>query len=180
MIKESISILCVFVSLLNYKACEKQKDQVLWRESRKLVLQDFQGAIKSGKRDGESSITILCTYVLKDYIEKFDVKCVFVKGESWLKDTSAYVLNHEQVHFDIGEIVARQLRKSLIENKYLINKFSAKKMDSLYHLFSTKFMDLQKIYDEETQYSFNVAAQFEWDLKVSKQLDSLKAFRRKE
>jgi predicted secreted Zn-dependent protease len=40
------------------------------------------------------------------------VKNYFDKDQSWMMVKNAYVLQHEQIHFNISELYARKIRKS--------------------------------------------------------------------
>lgn len=84
----------------------------------------------------------------------------------------------KQGHFDIGEVVARQLRKAILERKSKINKNNVYIIDSLYYAFGTKLKNLQSDYDKWTTIPVrDREQQVIWNRKISLQLDSLSNYR---
>lgn len=86
---------------------------ILWSASNKLTWNDFQG-----NPDTTSNYKAITTSQIgftpeihKDSII-LSVPCNFLKSESWSVRKSNYaLLAHEQLHFDIAELVARNIRK---------------------------------------------------------------------
>lgn len=72
----------------------------------------------------------------------------------------AEILNHEQRHFDITEIVVRDL------NKALKNIKEEQKADYLYELYKEKLKLMQTQYDYETEHYNNRKKQINWDNKI--------------
>ena len=62
------------------------------------------------------------SFYIFDTVLVFAVDCIFFKKYSWVKEDwrTPYVLNHEQIPFDITEIYARKLRMAL--KNYKLNK----------------------------------------------------------
>ncbi len=87
------------------------------------------------------------------------------------------LLIHEQKHFDISEIFARQAVREL-QNL----KLSANYRKEIADFVQTKFKAAefyQRLYDEDTQHGEDFAAQDEWNEKIAEQLDALEAYKRK-
>ena len=98
---------------------ESKNDFIIWTSSRKLMRKDFEGTKPdSSNASAGASIRLRLNYVIKGMSTSFDARCLFFKKESWYvySDTRRLILLHEQGHFDIGEIVARKLRKDLSES----------------------------------------------------------------
>jgi len=107
---------------------------------------------------------------------QFKVKVIFLKNQAWTKDTvSLNTLAHEQLHFDITELNARKIRKS-------IDNLKAKKVTdfSQYQLTIQKFVSenerMQAEYDKQTNHGGYEDHQAEWREKISNELNSLKSF----
>lgn len=90
-------------------------EQLAWSPSRRLSWEDFKGNPDS--LDTHHAMTAANLAVdAKCNGTKFNytVRCVFLPTESWSKNKkSERLLQHEQMHFDLTEVHARQLRKKL-------------------------------------------------------------------
>ena len=122
----------------------------------------------------------MCYLDLKLCNTGYKVFAVFDPEESSMKGYNSdlinlELLNHEQGHFDICEIVARKARRrlskvgtALIDNNYmvqLINKYH----DSLNLL--------NKEYDNETLHGVHLLHQRNWDTRIQNILDSLSEYK---
>ncbi len=105
-------------------------------------------------------------------ITKFNTSLSWMKPEAKGK---AYVLKHEQGHFDIFEIFARRCRKALMEAK-LTNKNAAKKILEIIEKNRQQAYKYQDKYDKQTQHSQKVEKQEEWNKKIAAELKELEAF----
>jgi hypothetical protein len=154
-------------------------DVILWQENRLLTWDDFKG--KPAKRFAAASTNydILKSIDFKDNTTALiDIKAVFYCKKSWKKEQwiDATVLIHEQKHFDIVELYARKMRKTIKENNY--SRLNIKeKTDSLYAIVD-KEMDLyQDLYDDETNGSMNSTKQKEWNQKVINEINEFNEFK---
>lgn len=143
--KFMILLLTVTTASANFKSCSKDKIEkcntdeniLVWDSKKKLIWKDFNGMPeKDSKYAAKSAITLKADYTIKkDILTKFNVCCLFFKNKAWATITKEYNLNHEQKHFDIGEIHARLLRRELTnfgkEKKYATTKI----IDSIYRIF---------------------------------------------
>lgn len=184
-----MKVLILILSLLNvttefkscnkYKSCATDDNVIVWNKTKKLAWIDFNGEkIIDSKFVAVSYITLKLDYQLKDnYLNKFKVCCLFFKNDSWTIDSTGYGLNHEQKHFDIGEINARLLRQELIdinkEKKYVTSKI----IDSIFNSSFVKLRIMQTEYDNQTGLSLYYDGQEKWDAKIQVMLDSLKEYR---
>jgi hypothetical protein len=113
---------------------------------------------------------------------RFAVLATFSTTESWVRpdvspDSIAgpQTLRHEQTHFDLSEVFARELRRALGTTPGLCpaNLQAARQLfDSL----SAVSKALNARYDEDTGHGTVLDAQAVWSARVRAQLDSLAAF----
>ena len=92
------------------------------------------------------------------------------KNKSWGLVKNEWILKHEQGHFDIAEIFARQLNK--LVNEYQFNKSSFQKdLDAIYKSVVAEKEKFQQQYDDETDYSRIKTKQEEWLKKIEAELN---------
>jgi membrane-bound lytic murein transglycosylase B len=109
----------IFSSILLFLSFIKTEDLILWRNNNSLQINDFKAlqkdTVKTGKKflGAISSISIEVITTQKiDTLSKMVVKNYFHRDQSWMMVKNAYVLQHEQIHFNISELYARKIRKS--------------------------------------------------------------------
>lgn len=174
-----------FFLIVNQKqaSCNKapQDDNIIvWDSKRKLKWDDFKGVRSNPDVNvgGESSISIKYEYVVKRKLKRYDVVCFFTRSKSWTTATDEYHLNHEQKHFDIGEIYARKLRKWFAENRRIITDDNYRIMDSVYYQHIDLMRKAQDEYDAETRWSMLKMAQWNWNEEIDKQLKELEGYKK--
>ena len=109
-----------FITLLSFSFV---KDEfILWQENKKLKIQDFRAdnkdTIKVNRQQFLGAISaIRIEYSSfqrnKNSVPDFSIKTYFDPNESWMLLKNDYVLQHEQIHFDLTELYARKMRKSV-------------------------------------------------------------------
>ena len=109
-----------FITLLSFSFV---KDEfILWQENKKLKIQDFKAenndTIKVNQQQFLGAISaIRIEYSSfqrnKNSVPDFSIKTYFDPNESWMLLKNDYVLQHEQIHFDLTELYARKMRKSV-------------------------------------------------------------------
>lgn len=108
--------LILFLSFIN-----KIEDLFLWNKNNSLQINDFKAIQKDTvKTDGKKflgaissiSIEVFTTQKNKFTAPKMVIKNYFHRDQSWMMVKNAYVLQHEQIHFNISELYARKMRKS--------------------------------------------------------------------
>jgi len=150
-----------------------------WNENYKLSWADFQGippnrnsfvaSTESGiyfsysTENTNDEITLTTSVFAKFYPEK-----------SWYlpNDVNAAILKHEQGHFDISEIHARELRK-----KFAAYTFSENYKNELQKIFSETENNrntMQNKYDKETNHSKILEKQKDWEVFIKQELYRLK------
>ena len=149
------------------------KNRLDWSAEDRLSWNDFQA-----KPDRDSwriaaitSSVIQYRYYCEDGLLNHTVKSIFLKDESWVKDkarTENY-LAHEQLHFDITEVFARNLRKELSKRTFKCNQ--AKDFEKAIDKVLKEWKATQIKYDRETEYSLDKSAQKEWIDMIGEILD---------
>lgn len=109
-----------FISLMSFSFVKD--DFILWQENKKLKIQDFKAenkdTIKINRQQFLGAISaIRIEYSSfqrnKNSVPDFSIKTYFDPNESWMLLKNDYVLQHEQIHFDLTELYARKMRKSV-------------------------------------------------------------------
>ena len=103
---------------------------------------------------------------------------IFNPRESWVKkkQKSAYLLKHEQVHFDITELFVRKMRKEILSQKYTLKKFN-KSVAKTLKKYSKETNAFQNRYDKETKHSIDKEQQKKWNELVQKSLKELEDYK---
>ena len=119
-ILKNIFFFICFISLMNFSFVKD--DFILWQENKKLKIQDFKAenndTIKVNQQQFLGAISaIRIEYSSfqrnKNSVPDFSIKTYFDPNESWMLLKNDYVLQHEQIHFDLTELYARKMRKSV-------------------------------------------------------------------
>ena len=162
----------LFISLFY---SERDEIKIEWSESEKLTWADFQGTESRGQDYAASSSTgISFSYSVKRYEDDFDldysVKCHFYPEESWYdrSSASAYILKHEQTHFDISELHARILRKLISEASF--SKDLKNEIKAIYKEVEKQRGKMQHRFDSETEHSIKKENEYLWEEFVAKKL----------
>ena len=109
-----------FISLMSFSFVKN--DFILWQENKKLKIQDFKAenndTVKVNRQQFLGAISaIRIEYSSfqrnKNSVPDFSIKTYFDPNESWMLLKNDYVLQHEQIHFDLTELYARKMRKSV-------------------------------------------------------------------
>ena len=119
-ILKNIFFIIGFISLMSFSFVKD--DFILWQENKKLKIQDFKAdnkdTIKVNRQQFLGAISaIRIEYSSfqrnKNSVPDFSIKTYFDPNESWMLLKNDYVLQHEQIHFDLTELYARKMRKSV-------------------------------------------------------------------
>ncbi|HEV7230720.1 MAG TPA: hypothetical protein VGO45_05295, partial [Bacteroidia bacterium] len=169
---------CIFISFFFFSLVTAQnKDSVIvFSKDAKLTWLDFKGEPRHGSfLTAESCIRI--SYSVNEDSGKVKVRAQFVKYSSWHRDksTNDMVLNHEQLHFDIAELYAREFRKILSEYKFHKTRLD----EEVARLFNANFNEMNEIeqkYDRKTVHGIKKGKQAFWDENIRNQLDDLDSF----
>ncbi len=105
-------VLCFLISLN-----AQNDDLIYWSSNNKLGFNDFKKT--QGQEFYQNSMLAANSSIVFDYkfLSNGRVSppiASFEKLNSWIVQLDSLVLRHEQVHFDIGELFARKMRKEFI------------------------------------------------------------------
>jgi len=171
-----------FPILLFYFAATAQtgrkfaQDTVVWASQRPLIKSDFKAKYRQGYATAYTG-TGIYLYVKEVEAEpKFFAEAIFLKSKSYMKDSSAYVLKHEQLHFDICELYARKLRQKLNDKDFTKVKNFRENVQKLYDRLSDEMNKEQLWYDADTENGMNAAKQQVWEVDITRRLTELKEF----
>ena len=155
-------------------ACD---DCIEWSANAKLNWSDFKGrpnklSPNAALTDSGMSIELNCD----DRTSEVIIKCFFNRNKSWSKEKeSDYLLEHEQLHFDITELFVRKLRKQLNDLGNDCKRLNAH-VEKYYNENYKEFVAYQDAYDRETKHSLDREKQKLWKEKIARELDRLKPY----
>lgn len=171
--------LLFFCSALGFS--QKDDNKIPYEEDRMLVWDDFKGAADPGKPfQASTNSGISFSWSLKSSKEGsefiYEVVCSFHLDLSWVKEGSRndHLLAHEQLHFDITELHAREFRKAL--KHYQVNENVKKDLNRLYKKNEQARRKMQRDFDAETRHSQDKQAQERWQETIQTALAELHEF----
>ncbi|MET0466543.1 MAG: DUF922 domain-containing protein [Chitinophagaceae bacterium] len=168
--------LAVFFTLSTLNSAIAQ-DTIHWRPDYKLKWDDFQGTPDStSKYQAISTPTLSYTLAYDEKGLTCSIYCFFKKKKSWVIKKNSFLLIHEQGHFNIAEIFAREFRKRITQ--YRFNYSSVENdVEKIFQQIVQEKRYYDLLYDNETNLSRNNSAQLDWSKKIEIQLKQLDAFK---
>ena len=155
---------------------QREEDLIKWNENRKLTWDDFKAApLKMGSTAAMTTTHLGFSYNFANGKISYKIDCWFEKNKSWGLVKNDWILKHEQGHFDIAELFARQLYRSVSEYQYNKTTFQ-KDLTAIYKSVVEGKEKFQQQYDDETDYSRNKAKQEEWLIKIEAELKQNKSW----
>lgn len=145
-----------------------------WEPSHKLQWSDYQGVYDNSEANAST-----CTELYMDMNKDssggvvFNVKAIFHPESSFISPTcskSLYALRHEQLHFDITEVYARQLRLLLHTMQHTRNQANVKMAGYFYEFVKDAWNHAEEQYDLESIHSQNEINQQKWNKKIKEML----------
>ena len=177
-------VLCLIFLLLAAPSPAPQTDgtnarPIEWTTERKLRWQDFaMKALVRSSDDSHSWVGFETVWTCDRRNFVFHVTTTFDPSQSWVKPGSQndVLLRHEQTHFDLTEVAARQLRKRLADLNDPCRSFVMGEIDRLIADQRQPWKQAQELYDRETGHGTNEMRQRFWDERTQTLLDELKGF----
>ncbi|GBL35585.1 hypothetical protein EMGBS15_11800 [Filimonas sp.] len=193
MTKRALFVLLLLEIIGTSFAGNDDRQTILWSRNRPLVWSDFQGKLDAkivaqNPVEGDQVIedgnrtTIIHTemdaycYQQIEFMSKYygdtvtyEVKTLFNVAKSWTNSTSDYILNHEQRHFDLGEVYARKLRKYLRDS---LTGYESSVQNKIFTRYINENQEAQKRYDSLTNHSINSEAQLNYNLQIDSLLNA--------
>lgn len=169
-----IVISVILLTLVHVKAFT-QRDLIKWNNNVKITWSDFKG--KADVRSAFGAMSAVGIYYKynsaskgKRYIIRFTIYSGFDKTKSWRRTRllTMQMLKHEQLHFDIAELVSRAFKNEAEHTVYTENyKNEISRIFNRYTLFMQK---LQRKYDVQTMHSNNKEKQKDWENLIRQEL----------
>ena len=132
-----------------------------WESGRLLTWEDFQGAPNTQTNMlAETNSRIGYAWECEGGKFKATVTCRFDRQKSWKKDVlTDKLLAHEQLHFDITELHARQLRKVFASLEDDACNMEEEEIKDIANQVRAQWKATQDMYDLDTQHSKDRVAQ---------------------
>lgn len=172
------ALLAASVILSSYTVKTVANTKLFWDEDSNLNWADFQNVRRSSDDDAAmSSIAIESRCVVEKNGAFIRVRASFDPTKSWVKYDckTSYILNHEQMHYNIVEIYARKLRKAIAETEFNRKTFT-KDFNILFDSIAAEHEAFQDRYDDETGHSILQARQNAWNDIIVNELESLEDY----
>lgn len=168
-----IALTCAGISL---SAQEPGEELIPWSPTQKLTWADYK-AKPNPASDAAATTTsyLIFSYSISDNRFRYSIASKFSKTRSWGLHKTAYILSHEQGHFDIAEIFARKFHKQLKEYRFNPRTY-AKDLKKIYQDILEEKDKMQQEYDQETNHSINREKQAEWLARIARLLDDYRAY----
>lgn len=154
---------------------------IFWNNQRKLTWNDFQARQKPTGRVLTAAVST-CGFGFEAKEENHQLVSVavsvkFYPEKSWKNPAhqTENVLAHEQIHFDITELMGRKLHKEILQLKAK-GKINQRVLKKLYDRISKEHGELQDLYDKQTDHSLNVRLQAWWAQSIESQLVNTSGF----
>lgn len=150
-----------------------------WNEFYQLSWDNFESKVSDDTfGDAGTAVKIIAKpYYVGKRIE-YNVFPLFDRQKSWVFEKDPDLLAHEQLHFDIAELYARKIRQKVATLQSQNNKDLSHYNNEINKLLTeSNEMDLK--YDMETLHGGISVKQSEWGDKVDKELNALKAYKKK-
>lgn len=151
--------------------------EVLWSPSRRLKQADFKGSIENRPFEAATNAGIRYYYtgqVFQGSVQ-LTIETYFDCQNSYFKGThnAPFTLAHEQVHFDIVELHARRLAKTLQEQAPNTKELE-RNQEGIYRQIMSEAQLMQDKYDSEVYADPTKLSG--WVLKIEQELTALQAY----
>lgn len=180
MLKKLFFVFLFFPILLSISKCDadQKEKRIAWSSDNQLTWDDFKGKVdkKDETYKAKTYVKVTSFHEVYDNNIVLNVTCKFNQSISWSKSkTESWdLLKHEQLHFDICELMARNIRKEFSEHKSY--QLSAT-WDTLQNIYDFYFPDsLTKLnikYDKETDHGTIIDEQRRWEKFIDRELRKL-------
>ena len=156
--------------------CVSDNEGIIWSHADKLTWQNFKAKPQAEidavalTVSGISFSYSLTQKANKEYAYKTFVEANFYPEKSWVKvkDSTNYILSHEQLHFDITELYARKLRKRISEFRFTQN--IRLELNTINDDINNELELIQDQYDVETNHSILPEMQNKWQNFIKNEL----------
>ena len=152
------------------------EEDTLYFKQRKLTVDDFSAKGKAPSKFAASIFTSMGYHASMKMSQDtvfldLAVKVYQVKGMSWILEEAKqkFVIDHEQTHFNITQLIAEKFKKRLQEEALPPNDFDSR-IQFLYLEYYRMINKLQAQYDGETSHGLNKTEQAKWEKYIDDEL----------
>jgi hypothetical protein len=150
--------------------------EIGWSADRPLTWSDYKAKPDPSSGAAASTATFLgFDYQYRNGSLTYKITNTFSPDRSWGRHKTAYILAHEQGHFDIAEIYARKLYQRM--SAYKPGKNFQKDLGQIYENVSNEKAVYQQQYDRETNHSIKTDEQAAWLKKIAEELKATKEWK---
>lgn len=144
-----------------------------WSSNRKLTWDDYKGT-PPPEQDTNVAATTSCRFGLLAN-PAGTVTNEFICHQSSVRpgQKKPALLAHEQLHFDLCEVYARKLRKELAATP-----LNQQEVNDAFIKTYRRYKEQQWLYDQETNHGLEPQAQERWQQAITKELDTLAAYKK--
>jgi hypothetical protein len=166
----------IFIAFNFNSHCQGPCDTIYWKENVRLHWSDFKARPDTTRPMAAiSSPGIGYSADFRNDSLRVAVNCNFRTCLAWTKSDRTTLLKHEQTHFDIAEY-ARRLFIQKLSSAKVNSKNPFEILNDIYAKYVKFQADLDKEYDEKTDYSRDEARQDIWTNDIRAKIALLKAF----
>jgi hypothetical protein len=156
---------------------------IVWTTTRKLDWKDFRSKPPPNTLAAAlSAISHDYAVGCRDQALQVRVQTIFVPGKSWVAYrivssglASRVGIRHEQIHFDLAEVYARPIRRTLRELRDPCPRSDAELAGMVEQVIKEHWA-AQRRYDTETENGQLEAKQNDWEKRIAGELTALAAF----
>ncbi len=172
-------IIALFLLIFSNTVARAQQDTLVWNRGAELKWSDFKGI--PDKQSHYAALThaeIRYTVTMIKGLVRFDFANLFLKKASWTKNnTNLFLLQHEQIHFDIAELHKRLLIELLYIRDFK-SKYFERDVKLLGDSINAARNKMDEQFDQDVLYSEDRNRLVRWQNKINKELDRLKSYDR--
>jgi hypothetical protein len=97
---------------------------------------------------------------------------LFLRHDSWAKpeSRSKRLLEHEQGHYRLGRICAREIVSTINSTAFSLENYK-KEINDVYWAIIGKYVEINKLYDRETNHHNDRESQARWNQKLAELLE---------
>lgn len=161
---------------------KKYENEIIWLFDRKLEFDDFKAVVPNNKTHIGAKASFGLFYEISQSSlfasTKIKVKAKFYSDKSWMKSSSKNdnsLMRLQQLHFDIAELHARMLRKKLKDKNLKFTNMD--KAKTVFAEIMTKFEEMQKKCDSETEWGMNEKKLSSWESNIKDELYMLDEYK---
>ena len=152
--------------LLPAFSLQKTNDKIYWAD-KKLSWDDFRGKKQISYFKAFTFTELGYKLSMDNDSVTIEISCHFNPNLSWtIADTSDYLLNHEQRHFDIAEYTCRKFKQAVLEYQFSKKQLLQKEINNLYTQHMSLNRSIQTTYDAVSNHSLNRSMQEIWDTRI--------------